>query len=274
MPALPSFRLRNLLQVLPLPHVSSSEPTSSHSTGNAGTMSSQQAAGYIPRCMAWAEANGGLSSKAEFAARLDGRQVSAELYEQFRQTPEFGRQLTERIESFHENDSFGSQYLIDAGGEAIVFGSPEKQCVIKLFAPPNEGRFGWVLDRTANGRWGIRGGSLVEALFRFAWFEACFVSGLELDTFGRDADFLTLSQPFYVGRRPCEDELEDVDDGLWRNRGHRRQIKLRFLCTHGGVKTMLLPMCYREMPSLVRQIKNCAPLTLSLHSWASLCLCL
>jgi hypothetical protein len=209
MPALPSFRLRNLLQVLPLPHVSSSEPTSSHSTGNAGTMSSQQAAGYIPRCMAWAEANGGLSSKAEFAARLDGRQVSAELYEQFRQTPEFGRQLTERIESFHENDSFGSQYLIDAGGEAIVFGSPEKQCVIKLFAPPNEGRFGWVLDRTANGRWGIRGGSLVEALFRFAWFEACFVSGLELDTVGREADFLTLSQPFYVGRRPCEDELEE-----------------------------------------------------------------
>jgi hypothetical protein len=274
MPVLPSFRLRNLLQVLPLPHVSSSEPTSSHSTGSTRAVPPKPDAGYIPRCLAWAEASGRSQSKAYFATRLDGRQVSAELFEQFRLTPEFGRELTERLESFHDNDSLGNLTLIDAGGEASVFFDSGTQRVIKLFAPPNEGRFGWVLDRTANGRWGIRGGSLVEALFRFAWFEACFVSGLELDTFGRDADFLTLSQPFYVGRRPCEDELEDVDDGLWRNRGHRRQIKLRFLCTHGGVKTMLLPMCYREMPSLVRQIKNCAPLTLSLHSWASLCLCL
>lgn len=33
--------------------------------------------------------------------------------------------------------------------------------------------------------------------------------GLELDSFGSDADFLTLSQPFFGGRRPCEEELED-----------------------------------------------------------------
>ena len=85
---------------------------------------------------------------------------------------------------------------------------PEHQRVIKYFAPPHEGKYGWVLDQDPSGKWGIRGGSLVEALFRFAWFEACFVSGLELDTVGTEAAFLTLSQPFFVGRRPCEDELE------------------------------------------------------------------
>ena len=50
---------------------------------------------------------------------------------------------------------------------------------------------------------------MIEALWRFAWFETCFVSGLELDSLGLEADFLTLSQPFFVGRRPCEDELEE-----------------------------------------------------------------
>jgi hypothetical protein len=117
--------------------------------------------------------------------------------------------LSERLEPFLDADSLGELTLIDAGGEATVFFEPEHQRVIKFFAPPNEGRFGWVLTREPNGRWGIRGGSLVEALLRFGWFEACFVSGLELDTIGCANDFLTLSQPFYVGRRPSEDELED-----------------------------------------------------------------
>ena len=103
----------------------------------------------------------------------------------------------------------GDLYLIDAGGEAVVFGDPEHQRVIKLFAPPNEGGFGYVLDQASNGRWQIRGGGLIEALKRFAWFEACFGSGLELDSIGSEADFLTVSQPFFVGRRPCEDELEE-----------------------------------------------------------------
>lgn len=172
-------------------------------------MSSQSASGYISRCLAWTEARGKTERTAEFSARLDGRQVSAELYEQFRIHPYFGRSLTERIDPFLDGESTGELTLIDAGGEATVFFDSNHQRVIKLFAPPNEGRFGWVIERSANGRWGIRGGSLPEALLRFAWFEACFVSGMELDTLGSEADFLTLSQPFFVGHRPCEDELEE-----------------------------------------------------------------
>ncbi len=171
-------------------------------------MPSQQAPGHVARCLAWAKASDRFHHSSQLAARLDGRQVSAELFEQFRASPEFGRSLTERVEPFHDNDSVGDLTLIDAGGEATVFFDPDQQRVIKLFAPPNEGKYGWVLDREPSGRWGIRGGSLVEALYRFAWFEACFGSGLELDTIGTEADFLTLSQPFFVGRRPCEDELE------------------------------------------------------------------
>ena len=172
-------------------------------------MQAQSRTGHVARCLAWAEAAGKIHAAAQLTARLDGRQVSAELYEQFRASPEFGRSLAERVDRYHDGDSCGELTLIDAGGEATVFFDSESQRVIKLFAPPNEGAFGWILERTANGRWGIRGGSLSEALFRFAWFEACFVSGLELDTLGSEADFLTLSQPFFVGRRPCEDELEE-----------------------------------------------------------------
>lgn len=54
-------------------------------------------------------------------------------------------------------------------------------------------RFGWVLDKLLNGRWAMRGGSLDEALFRFAWFEACFASGIEFDRLGSNASFL---QPY------------------------------------------------------------------------------
>lgn len=209
MSPLPSFRLRNVLQVLGSPHVSTSESTLGLGAGSARAVQAQSRSGHFTRCLAWAEASGKVHASTQFAARLDGRQVSAELYEQFRASPEFGRSLTERVDPFHDSESCGDLTLIDAGGEATVFFDPAVQRVIKLFAPPNEGGFGWVLERGANGRWGIRGGSISEALFRFAWFEACFVSGLELDTLGSEADFLTLSQPFFVGRRPCEDELEE-----------------------------------------------------------------
>jgi hypothetical protein len=90
-----------------------------------------------------------------------------------------------------------------------VFCVPDHQRVIKLFAPPNDGGFGYVLDQSSNGGWRIRGGSLIEALNRVAWFKVCFVSGLELDSLGTRADFLTLNQPFFVGRRPCDDGLEE-----------------------------------------------------------------
>ena len=209
MPPLPPFRLRNLPQVLNYAHVSTSEPTPGHRTGSSRAVPSQPDARHIARCVAWAEASQRSQSRSDFAARLDGRQVSAELIEQFRLTPEFGRELTERVDPYLDTDSLGDLTLIDAGGEATVFFESTKQRVIKLFAPPNEGGFGWVLCPSQNARWGIWGGSLPEALYRFAWFEACFVSGLELDSIGSDGDFVTFSQPFFVGRRPCEDELED-----------------------------------------------------------------
>jgi len=205
----PSFRLRFLQQGLSFLHVSTAESTPCHGSGGFGTVSSQSTSGHLARCLAWAQAAGRLHHARHFAARLDGQQVSAELFEQFRATPSFGRGLTERLDPFLDSHTVGDLIFIDAGGEATVFFEPDKQRVIKLFAPPGEGRFGWVLDRRPDGSWHIRGGSMIEALWRFAWFETCFVSGLELDSLGLEADFLTLSQPFFVGRRPCEDELEE-----------------------------------------------------------------
>jgi len=74
------------------PHVSTSESTSRHGAGSTGAVQAHSA--------------------AELAARLDGRQVAAELFEQFRTTPEFGRSLTERVEPFHDSDSCGDLTLI------------------------------------------------------------------------------------------------------------------------------------------------------------------
>jgi hypothetical protein len=51
--------------------------------------------------LAWAREAGQLQHTSQFAARLDGRQVSEELFEQFRTTPAFGRDLSERLEAFH-----------------------------------------------------------------------------------------------------------------------------------------------------------------------------
>lgn len=172
-------------------------------------MPSQSSAGHLSRCLAWAQENGRLEHACQFSARLNGRQVAAELFEETRLSPSHGRDLTERLDPYLDTEAQGDLLLIDAGGEAVVFFHPEVQRVTKLFAPPNEGQFGWVLEHQANGRWRIRGGSLVEAMWRFAWFEACFASGLELETVGSNTDFLTVTQPFYVGRRPCEDELEE-----------------------------------------------------------------
>jgi hypothetical protein len=103
-------------------------------------MPPEPAAGYLTRIAAWAQAAGRAASATDFAARLDGRQVAAELFEQFRASPEFGRDLSERLESFHDANSMGELNLIDAGGEATVFFDSEPQRVIKFFAPPNDGR--------------------------------------------------------------------------------------------------------------------------------------
>lgn len=84
-------------------------------------MQAQSRAGQVTRCLAWAEAAGKICSASQLAACLDGRQVSAELFEQFRASPEFGRSLAKRVDPYHDSESCGELTLIDAGGEATVF---------------------------------------------------------------------------------------------------------------------------------------------------------
>jgi hypothetical protein len=113
----------------------------------------------------------------------------------FRETPEFGRSLAMRIDPFLDEQTEGHLRLFGGGGEAIVFYDEGNQLALKLLAPPCKAAFGWVLDRDARGRWIIRSGGLAEAVERFAWFEALFDSGLELDQIGSAGDFLVLRQP-------------------------------------------------------------------------------
>jgi hypothetical protein len=174
---MPPFCLRNVFEVLSSPHVQAVESTPRHRAGNARTVPQKPAAGCDPRITQWAAANGKTGGAADFASRLDGPQVGAELVEIFRETPEFGRSLAMRIEPFLDESKHGDLILIGGGGEAIVFGDRERQHVIKLLAPPCKAAFGWVMERGANGRWGIRAGTMAEALMRFAWFEECFQSG-------------------------------------------------------------------------------------------------
>jgi|GEM_PF-1667318 len=180
-------------------------------------MPTQPPSGRDTRITRWAAASGKISSAADFATRLDGPQVGSELLNIFRETPEFGRSLALRIEPFLDESAEGHLHLAGGGGEAIVFGDGEQQFAIKLLAPPGKARFGWVLDRNSQGRWGIRGGGLAEALERFAWFEALFDSGLELDQIGEAGDFLVLRQPFIAGFHPDELSLHQwMMDRGWR----------------------------------------------------------
>lgn len=167
-------------------------------------MPPKPAAGCDPRITQWAAASGQAGSPSDFASRLDGAQVRAELVEIFRERPEFGRSLATRIDPFLDESKRGTLLLIGGGGEAVIFGDRDQQQVIKLFAPPCKAAFGWVMERGANGRWGIRGGAMAEALLRFAWFEECFQSGLELDQIGAGGEFLALRQPFILGEHPDE----------------------------------------------------------------------
>ena len=125
----------------------------------------------------------------------------------FRETPEFGRSLATRVDPFLDESTKGHLRLVGGGGEAIVFGDPEKQLAIKLLAPPGRARFGWVLEGREDTGWAIRGGGLAEAVVRFAWFESLFGSGLELDQVGTAGDFLVLRQPFIEGCHPDEPSL-------------------------------------------------------------------
>lgn len=170
-------------------------------------MSPESASGLGARVARWADSFGEIGSPADFAARLDGAQVGAELLEIFRETPEFGRSLATRIDPFLDERKRGSLKLVGGGGEAIVFGDQEHQLAVKLLAPPGKAGFGWVLEGSEDTRWAIRGGGLAEALLRFAWFESLFDSGLELDQVGTAGDLLVLRQPFIEGCHPDESSL-------------------------------------------------------------------
>ncbi len=112
-----------------------------------------------------------------------------------------------RLEPFLDESSSGSWQLMGGGGEAIVFGDAALQRVVKLLAPPGKARFGWIPERRPDGTWGLRPGGLAEALERFALFEECFASGLDIDAIGSEGDFLLLSQPFILGEHPDEPTL-------------------------------------------------------------------
>lgn len=73
---------------------------------------------------------------ADFRSRLDTRQVEGELDAIFRESPEFGRNLADRLSPFLEIYESGDLILIGAGGEVAVFGDPANQQVVKLCGPP------------------------------------------------------------------------------------------------------------------------------------------
>lgn len=204
MAPLPPFLLRNVHEVLYSNHVSPIESKAHHLAGSSRAMPSQPPSGHDSRITRWAAESRQIGSSASFAARLDGSQVGAELLDIFRETPEFGRSLAMRLEPFLDESTEGPLRLIGGGGEACVFYDDSAQLAIKLLAPPGKARFGWVMELNDKGRWGIRGGSLAEAVERFAWFESLLVSGLELDQVGGDGEFLVLKQPFIAGYHPDE----------------------------------------------------------------------
>lgn len=216
MAPLPSFHLRNVHEVLHSSYASPQEPTPPDLGRHGRAMPPQPAPGRDTRIAQWAAASGQIGSPSDFAARLDGAQVGAELLEIFRETPEFGRSLATRIEPFLDESSSGSLRLAGGGGEAIVFGEPAGQLAIKLLAPPGKAGFGWMLGLNDKKRWAIRAGGLAEAVERFACFETLFHSGLDLDQVGSEGDFLVLRQPFIAGCHPDEASLDEwMTDKGW-----------------------------------------------------------
>lgn len=135
---LPSFHLRNVHQVLQSSHDHAFEPTKTVLGGHGGAVSSQPSASSDARIARWAAASGQVGSQSDFAARLDGAQVGAELMDIFRETPEFGRSLAARIDPFLNEASEGQLRLVGGGGEAIVFGDAALQFAVKLLAPPGK----------------------------------------------------------------------------------------------------------------------------------------
>ena len=148
-----------------------------------------------------------VASLADFRSRLDTRQVEGELDAIFRESPEFGRTLAQRLEPFLESSQSGPLTLIGAGGEAAVFGDPANQQVIKLCGPPARCGFGWLIHRESGGRLTLVPGGAEAFLDRLALFESLFASGISIDCIGEDDAFLAFRQPIVLGRHPTVSEL-------------------------------------------------------------------
>ena len=117
--------------------------------------------------------------------------------------------MAHRLSPFLEIHESGALTLIGAGGEAVVFGDPVNQQVIKLCGPPAQCHFGWVIRRAASGILTLTPGDLDEILDRLSLFEALFPSGISIDCIGENDAFLAFRQPFIVGRHPTVAELSD-----------------------------------------------------------------
>lgn len=203
----PTFSLKNLAELLLSGHASE-EPAPGDRRGNARTDPSQPPPLGDAGITQWARDAGGCLEAGQFAESLDGAQVESELSEIFRETPEFGRSLALRLADFHESDSRGELTLIGGGGEAVVFGDPSRQQVIKLLGGAGKAGFGWTMDRDHEGFWILRPGHLTESLIRFALAEEQFPTGLDLHAVGSDGRFLLLRQPFLVGENPTVSDLD------------------------------------------------------------------
>ena len=200
----PKFTLKNLPRVLGFEH-GTEESTPGLGRGNAGADPSQSKAFSDARVADWARASGRCLDQSAFGKTLAGRQVESELNSIFRETPEFGRSLALRLADFHDSNSTGPLTLIGGGGEAVVFGDPENQSVVKLLGGAGKAGFGWSICQDEERRLALRPGSLSGALIRFWLAEQHFPTGLDIQWIGESRDFLVLTQPFLLGENP---ELE------------------------------------------------------------------
>ncbi len=231
----PEFTLKNLPGVLGFPHASD-EATMGLSGRGAAADPPQPPSVSGSRIAQWSRACGRCLEKDAFAAQLAGGQVDTEIASIFRETPEFGRSIAERLADFHDIDSTGRLILIGAGGEAVVFYDTENQRVLKLLGLAGKAGFGWHVKQPAvGGAFSIRSGGLAESLERFWLAEREFPTGLDLEAVGTDADFIVLSQPFILGDHPAADALE----GRMRDHGwHKVELRseLNMLTTQSWQK--------------------------------------
>ena len=88
----------------------------------------------------------------EFCSRLDTSQIEGELVHLFRESPEFGQSLSNRLKGFLETPNSGALTLVGAGGEAAVFFDAENQQVIQVRGPPANCEFGLAVVKESAGR--------------------------------------------------------------------------------------------------------------------------